>query len=108
VAAIRADRPYASVALPYGRDALALVPARPLVAVARVERPLTETVVAAAATTLPVRRGQVLGHVEVRAGKRLLGRRDLVASRTVNKPGAAGRVRWYASRTVQHLWGFLT
>ena len=108
VPAIRAGRAYALAALPYGKTALALVASRPLLAVARVRRPLTERVVAATAVSLPVRRGQVLGHVEVWAGKRLVGRRPLVASRSVARPGLAGRVGWYAGRTVHHLLGLLT
>lgn len=108
VNAVDARRVYGRVALPYGKDALELRAAKPLQAVVRVERPLTETVVAHAAVTLPVRAGQVLGQVEVRAGKRLVGRRDLVASRTVNRPGTVARVGWYAGRTIHHLAGFFS
>jgi D-alanyl-D-alanine carboxypeptidase (penicillin-binding protein 5/6) len=105
---VDARRVYAKVALPYGKDALELRAEKPLLAVVRVERPLTETVVAESAVSLPVRAGQVLGHVEVRAGKRLIGRRILVASRTVNRPGTPARVRWYAGRTIHHLAGFFS
>jgi D-alanyl-D-alanine carboxypeptidase (penicillin-binding protein 5/6) len=107
VPAIR-DRVYATVALPYGKAPLELRPARPLLTVARVGRPLTEKVVAAAAVPLPVERGRVLGRVEIWAGKRLVGRRDLVASRTVNRPGVLPRVRWYAGRTAHNLAGLFS
>jgi D-alanyl-D-alanine carboxypeptidase (penicillin-binding protein 5/6) len=103
VPAVRSGRIYATVEVGYGKAALGLVASRPLLAVARVGRPLTETVVAAAGAELPVRQGEVLGHVEIRAGSRLMGTRELVASRTINKPGAAGRLRWYAGRTLHHL-----
>ncbi len=103
VTPVRGDRVYARVALPYGREPLELRADRPLRAVTRIERPLTETVVAPAAVRLPVRRGQVLGRVEIRAGTRLVGRRDLVASRTVNRPGTLARVSWYAGRTAHNL-----
>jgi D-alanyl-D-alanine carboxypeptidase (penicillin-binding protein 5/6) len=103
VTAIRPEPAYARVQLPYGKDPLELHATRPLLAVARVGRPLTEKVVAATAVTLPVRRGAVLGHVEVWEGKKLVGRRDLVASRTVNRPGLLSRVGWYAGRTLRHL-----
>jgi D-alanyl-D-alanine carboxypeptidase (penicillin-binding protein 5/6) len=108
VPAIGSNRVYAMVELPYGRDPLELRPARPLLAVVRVGRPLTERVVATAVASLPVRAGQVLGRVEVWDGKRLLGRRELVASRTVNRPGLAGRLRWYAGRTAGNLWSLFT
>ena len=89
--------------LPYGRAPLALVAARPLLAVARVGRALTETVTAPTVVSLPVRAGTVLGRVEIRANGRLVGTRDLVASRTINKPGLARRLGWYAGRTLHHL-----
>jgi len=104
VPAIR-NRVYATVALPYGKAPLELRPERPLLTVARVGRPLTEKVVAAASVSLPVERGDVLGRVEIWAGKRLVGRRDLVASRTVNRPGPVARVSWYAGRTAHNLAG---
>jgi D-alanyl-D-alanine carboxypeptidase (penicillin-binding protein 5/6) len=108
VHAVDPRRIYATVALPYGKDPVELRAAKPLLAVVRVERPLTEKVVAAGAVQLPVHAGDVLGHVEVRAGKRLIGRRDLVASRTVNRPGTVARVGWYAGRTIHHLAGFFS
>jgi len=99
------NRVYATVALPYGKARLELRAARPLLTVARVGHPLTEKVVAAASVSLPVERGDVLGRVEIWAGKRLVGRRDLVASRTVNRPGPVARVSWYAGRTAHKLAG---
>ena len=107
VPAIR-NRVYATVALPYGKARLELRAARPLLTVARVGHPLTEKVVAAASVSLPVERGDVLGRVEIWAGKRLVGRRDLVASRTVNRPGPVARVSWYAGRTAHNLAGLFS
>ena len=100
---VQAGRIYASVAVGYGKSPLGLVAAKPLLAVGRIDRPLTETVVAATSASLPVRAGAVLGHVEIRSGSRVVGTRDLVASRTINKPGVGGRLRWYAGRTLHHL-----
>jgi D-alanyl-D-alanine carboxypeptidase (penicillin-binding protein 5/6) len=100
---IQPSRAYAEVQIGYGKKPLRLVASRPLLAVARVDRPLTETVTAIRVAPLPVRRGAVLGHVVVRDGSRVVGRRDLIASRTINKPGLAGRLRWYAGRTLHHL-----
>lgn len=103
VPVVQQDRVYATVGVDYGKGSVALVAAAPEVAVARVGSPLTETVVAPVHASLPIRRGQVLGHVVVRDGSRILGRRDLVASRTINKPGVLGQLGWYAGRTVHHL-----
>jgi D-alanyl-D-alanine carboxypeptidase (penicillin-binding protein 5/6) len=103
VPVVQRDRVYATAAVGYGKVPVQLVAAEPQVAVARVGKPLTETVVAPMSVSLPVRAGQVLGRVEVTDGSRVVGRRDLVASRTINKPGVLGRLRWYAGRTVHHL-----
>jgi D-alanyl-D-alanine carboxypeptidase len=99
VPVVQVGRAYADVALPYGRAPIPLVATRARLASVRVGRPLTEWIVAAATASLPVHRGQVLGRVEVWSGRRLLARQPLVASRTVNRPGVAGRLGWYAGRT---------
>jgi D-alanyl-D-alanine carboxypeptidase (penicillin-binding protein 5/6) len=108
VDAVSRGRGYASVQLPYGRAALTLVAASPLEAVVRTGMPLTQRIVAPVALSLPVRRGQVVGKVEVYSGGRLLGSRALVASRTVAKPGVLGRIGWYTGRTVHNVLGLVT
>jgi len=50
-----------------------------------------------------LRPGEVPGRVEIRAGDRLVGRRAPDAPHTVNKPGLAGGLGWYAGRTLHHL-----
>ena len=81
-------------------------PAKALRAVARVGRPFVERVSARRVASLPVKAGEVLGHVQVWRGGKLVGTRDLVATRAVSRPGLAGRVRWYAGRTVHHIRRF--
>jgi D-alanyl-D-alanine carboxypeptidase (penicillin-binding protein 5/6) len=103
VPAVHTGRTYAEVKVPYGRAPLALVAAKPLLAVARLGRPLTEKVTAPVVVSLPVRAGMALGRVEIRADGRLVGTRDLVASRTINKPSLPRRLAWYAGRTLHHL-----
>jgi serine-type D-Ala-D-Ala carboxypeptidase (penicillin-binding protein 5/6) len=103
VPAVQTGRDYADVQAPYGRVPLALVAAKPLISVARLGHPLTERVTAPATVSLPVQRGAVLGQIEVWDGARLLGRRPLVASHTINKPGLGSRLGWYAGRTLHHL-----
>jgi D-alanyl-D-alanine carboxypeptidase (penicillin-binding protein 5/6) len=104
VDAVRTGRVYASVRLPYGKAPLDLVAAGPLRAVARLGHPLVERVVAPASARLPIRAGTRLGTVEIRDRGRLVGSRALVAARTVNNPGLAGRLGWYAGRAVHHLF----
>ncbi len=100
---VQRARDYADVELPYGDAPLALHVAKPFFGVVRVGLPLTERVIAARSVSLPVHAGDVLGRVEVRSGGRLLVRRDLVASRTVNKPRLIRRLGWYAGRAGHNL-----
>ena len=100
---IERARTYALAEPGWGKAKVRLVARSPLVRAYRVDRPLVQRVVAPAVVPLPVVRGQVLGHVEVWAGKRLLGERPLVASRSVSRPGLAGRITWYAGRTLHHI-----
>ncbi|HET7568582.1 MAG TPA: D-alanyl-D-alanine carboxypeptidase family protein [Gaiellaceae bacterium] len=96
---------YGAVALGYGRGSVPLVATTPLVRLVHADRPLVRRVVAAATASLPLRRGQRLGRVEVFQDGKLLGTRPLVAARSVARPGLGGRLRWYATRTVHDLLG---
>jgi D-alanyl-D-alanine carboxypeptidase (penicillin-binding protein 5/6) len=107
VQAVEARHAYASVALPYGRSPLALVARSSLRLPVRPWRTLTQKVVAARYVSLPVRRGAVLGRIEIWAGRRMVARRPLVAARTVARPGLAGRVEWYAGRSVHDIVGLI-
>jgi D-alanyl-D-alanine carboxypeptidase (penicillin-binding protein 5/6) len=108
VDAVTAGRSYAEVELPYGRGRLPLVAASRLRSVVPTGSGLTQRVVATTVAKLPVRRGEQLGRVEIWLGKRLVGRRPLVASRSVARPGLAGRLGWYATRTVKDIEGLFT
>ena len=99
---------YAEAELGYGRHLLALVAARPLVATVRVDRPLVRRVVSMDAADLPVSRGQSLGQVRIYQRGRLVGAVPLVAARSVAQPGVAGRVGWYAGRTLHHMAGWFS
>jgi D-alanyl-D-alanine carboxypeptidase (penicillin-binding protein 5/6) len=100
---VQLGRAYATVPLPYGRAPLGLVAKRPLRLVAHLGRPLTATIVAPRVAHLPVRKGDVLGRIDIRYNGRLIGSRALVASRTVKRPGLAGRLGFYSRRTLHHL-----
>jgi D-alanyl-D-alanine carboxypeptidase (penicillin-binding protein 5/6) len=105
---ISQERAYASAELPYGRDRLRLVAMKQVLRPVRLSRGLTERVVAPTAVSLPVRQGQRLGEVHVYDGARLVASSPLVASRSVELPGTAGKVGWYAQRTLHHLGGMFT
>jgi serine-type D-Ala-D-Ala carboxypeptidase (penicillin-binding protein 5/6) len=107
VTPVQVGHVYAQVQLPYGRRPLALVATRPLQTVARLGRPLTERVTAVRAVSLPVRAGTVLGRVVIARGGTVVGARNLVAARTVNRPRLIWRLGWYAGRTFHHLAHFL-
>lgn len=85
----------------YGRARIYLRPgvrvayraAGALVAPVRLGRPIVERVVAPPELEAPIRRGQEVGYVEVREGSRLVGRRKLVAARSVAAPGVLDRIR---------------
>jgi serine-type D-Ala-D-Ala carboxypeptidase (penicillin-binding protein 5/6) len=108
VPVIDGERTYATAELPYGRDRLRLVALRPVLRPVRLTRTLTERVIAPTAVELPVRKGQRLGEVHVFDRGKLVASSPLVASRAVELPGTAGKVGWYAKRTLHHLGGLFS
>jgi D-alanyl-D-alanine carboxypeptidase (penicillin-binding protein 5/6) len=104
VPVVDAGRAYARAEVGYGLGNVALVAPRSVIRAARIDRPLRERVVAATALELPVRKGQKLGEVRVYDGSRLVASSPLVAARSVERPGALGRARWYASRAWNGIW----
>jgi serine-type D-Ala-D-Ala carboxypeptidase (penicillin-binding protein 5/6) len=101
-------RPYAHAEVGYGHQPLALVARRSLRPSLRVDFPLVRRVIAVDAVSLPVTRGQTLGRVQIFQRGKLVGESALVASRSVARPGVAGRAGWYARRTLDHMWGWVT
>jgi D-alanyl-D-alanine carboxypeptidase (penicillin-binding protein 5/6) len=108
VSVVSAERVYASAETPYGRGGLELVAPRPLTRAVVVDKPLVERIVAPRGVELPVRKGERLGEVRVYERRRLIARSPLVASRSVSKPGAAGKTGWYIGRTAHNMWSWLT
>jgi D-alanyl-D-alanine carboxypeptidase (penicillin-binding protein 5/6) len=104
VPVVDSGRPYARAELGYGLGTVALVAPRSVLRAARVDRPLRERVVAATAVELPVRKGQRLGQVRVYDGSRLVASSPLVAARSVGRPSAGSRARWYATRAWESIW----
>ena len=108
VTVVSKGRAYARAAVGYGRKPVDLVAAASLSPSLRVDYPLVRRVVAMDAAELPVSRGQSLGQVRVYQRGKLVGTVPLVASRAFARPGMAGRVGWYATRTLDHMWGWVS
>lgn len=106
--AIDGDRVYGTARTGYGRDPVRLVASKPALRVIHVERPLLERVVRPVEVALPVLEGQRLGEVQVVDRGRVIARSPLVAASAVEKPGAVGRVGFYAGRTLDHLGGLFS
>ena len=102
------NRAYAEAKLAYGRHALALVAAASLAAPFRAGEPVVRRIVFPDVVSLPVSRGQSLGQVRIYQRGRLVGTVPLVASRSVKRPGMAGRVGWYTRRTLHHMAGWFS
>jgi D-alanyl-D-alanine carboxypeptidase (penicillin-binding protein 5/6) len=96
-------RAYGLAETGYGRPPVRVVAQREVVRTVRVARPLVERVVMSSALALPVARGQQVGEVRVFAGGRVIARAPLVAADAVPAVGTAGKIEWYARRTVHHL-----
>ena len=100
---VQQSRVYATVALPYGkRPSTSSRRSRCRASCASAIRSRNASS-RATSTSLPVRAGQVLGRVEIWANGHLLGSRPLIATRTVRRPGAAGRLGFYAGRMLHHI-----
>jgi D-alanyl-D-alanine carboxypeptidase len=107
-AVVAKGQPYAQAVVGYGRKPVALVAAASLTPSLRVEFPVVRRIVAMDAAELPVSRGQTLGQVRVYQRGKLVGAVPLVASRSVSRPGLAGRAGWYATSTLHHMWGWVS
>jgi serine-type D-Ala-D-Ala carboxypeptidase (penicillin-binding protein 5/6) len=99
---------YAEARLAYGRRSLELVAAASLAGPFRAGEPLVRRIVFPDVVSLPVSRGQSLGQVRIYQRGRLVGTVPLVASRSVKRPGMAGRVGWYTRRTLHHMAGWFS
>src|SRR5213076_1581004 len=95
-------------ALPIYKGKVDLVAPRPVGHAVVAGRPLVERIVAPMGVDLPVRKGQKLGEVRVYERGKLVARSPLVAARSIDKPGVAGRAGWYLKRTAHNMWGWVT
>ena len=104
---IVSGREYARAKTPYDQPPVRLVAAGSVVRLVRIGRPLVQRVIAPAQVALPVRRGQVLGRIEVWNRKTRLATRPLVAANTVEMPSHLTRARWYAKKALRNAWDLL-
>jgi len=106
--AVTGDHVYGHAEVGYGRRPIPLVAARDVVRSVRIGRPLVERVVASTALSLPVTKGQRVGEVRVFSDGTLIARTPLVAAASSPAVGAAGKVEWYARRTMHHVFGLVS
>ena len=105
---VQPQRVYLEASVGYGKGDVPIVAARAAAGAVRVDKPLVERIVAPASLSLPVTRGQRVGEVRVYSGKRLVAHRELIAGRSVARPGFGGRMGFYVSRTFHHIGGWFS
>jgi D-alanyl-D-alanine carboxypeptidase len=95
------------VATEYGGSAVPVAASSSLALPVRVDRPLVEKLVLPRTLSLPVKRGQSVGEVRIFANGKLLGKRKLIAMRSVGKASLLDKAGWYGGQTVHNLWGWI-
>ena len=108
VQTVTAGHVYASAPTSYDQDDVDLVAPRSVGRAVVTGRPLVERIVAPMGVDLPVRKGQELGEVRVYERGKLVARSPLVAARSIDEPGAAGRAGWYVKRAAHNMWGWVS
>ena len=95
---VRAGQVFGSVPLPWDGGHVEVAAQESLDRVLRVGTPTGERVVLPGAVTLPLRRGDRLGHVEVSVAGKRVGTVPLVATRDVAAPSLLDRADWIVGR----------
>jgi D-alanyl-D-alanine carboxypeptidase (penicillin-binding protein 5/6) len=103
----RVGDPLAKVETAYGHGVVPVTVSSSLTVSVRSDLPLVEKLVTPRRLALPVKRGQHVGEVRVYSDGKLIGERELVAMRSVGKPGLLGKVGWYGKETIHNLVGWL-
>ena len=107
VEVVAAGSPLAKVASEYGGPSVPVAATSSLALPLRLDRPLVEKLVLPRTLSLPVKQGQHLGEVLIYSNGKLLGERNLMAMRSVGKPGLFDKAGWYGDRTVHNLFGWM-
>ena len=108
VQTVTAGHVYASARTSYDKGDVDLVAPRSVGRAVVTGRPLVERIVAPMGVDLPVRKGQELGEVRVYERGKLVARSPLVAARSIDEPGVAGRAGWYVKRAAHNMWGWVS
>jgi len=96
----------ARVSTEYGGPSVPVAASESLLLPVRVDRPLTEELVIPRTLKRPVKQGQRVGEVRIRSNGKLLGKRDLIAMRSVAKPSLFGKAGWYGDQALHDLLGW--
>ena len=107
VEVVAAGSPLVKVATEYGGPSVPAAATSSLTVPLRLDRPPVEKLVLPRTLSLPVKQGQHLGEVRIYSNGKLLGKSELVAMRSVGRPGLLGKARWYSDRTVHNLFGWI-
>ena len=107
VEVVAAGSPLVKVATEYGGPSVPAAATGSLTVPLRLDRPPVEKLVLPRTLSLPVKQGQHLGEVRIYSNGKLLGKSELVAMRSVGRPGLLGKARWYSDRTVHNLFGWI-
>ena len=107
VEVVTAGNPLAKVATEYGGPTVPVAAASSLTLPLRLDRHPVEKLVLPRTLALPVKQGQHLGEVRIYSNGKLLGKSELVAMRSVKRPGLLGKARWYSGQTVHNLFAWI-
>jgi serine-type D-Ala-D-Ala carboxypeptidase (penicillin-binding protein 5/6) len=100
VTLVRANRVYATAAVPYSDERMPLVAAQSAKKVVRLGRPLVERVVAPSVIDPPMLAGDEVGEVVIFDGQHVVLRRPLVAGQAADDANVVDKADWYAGRAV--------
>jgi serine-type D-Ala-D-Ala carboxypeptidase (penicillin-binding protein 5/6) len=97
---VQRGQPAGSLAVPWSDARIPVVAGRGLARIVRPGQRLREQIVLPAHASLPLRAGQRVGTLTLRAGKRVVGQVPLVATRGADAPGLGERAGWLVGRAL--------
>jgi len=107
VQVVTAGSPLAKVATEYGGPSVPVAAASSLTLPLRLDRPLVEKLVLPRTLSLPIKQGRHLGVLRIYSNGKLLGKSELIAMRSVGRPGLLDKAGWYSGRAIHNLFGWI-